>query len=133
MKYVFALAVALLLNASANLMMKAGMSTVAASGGIFRDGYLAAIGTVLSSTPLVVGLICFGLNAAFYMYALQSSTLQISIAYPIMVGGGYALIAVVAHWHPALAERLNPSQIVGVVLVLIGVVLIAVHTKPAGV
>ncbi len=131
MKYVLALLIALVLNASANLLMKIGMKSVAHSGGILREGAVAAVRTVVTSGPLVTGLVCFALNAAFYMYALQSKALKISIAYPIMVGGGYALIALVARFHPALAERLNWSQALGVALVLLGLILIATQTQIA--
>ncbi len=125
MKYMLALTVALVLNATANLLMKTGMKSVAESGGVLRDGVASAVTTVITSIPLMIGLACFALNAAFYMYALQSKALKISIAYQIMVGGGFALIAVVARVHPALAERLTWGQMAGVALVLIGIVLIA--------
>ncbi len=129
MRYVLALFVALVLNACANLFMKVGIKPVAASGGLFRNGALPALKTVLTSTPLLVGLICFALNAGFYMYALQSKSLKISLAYPIMVGGGFALIAVMARFHPSLAERLTWGQIAGVGLVLAGVILIAAQSE----
>jgi small multidrug resistance pump len=125
MQYVVALFVALTLNATANLLMKIGMQPVQESGGILRDGAIAAVKTVLLSKTLMLGLFCFAANAAFYMYALQSRSLKISIAYPIMVGGGFALIAVVARLHPALAETLTWGQIVGIAMVLGGIVLIA--------
>ncbi len=125
MNYFAALIAALLLNATANLLMKIGMKSVAEQGGVLRDGVGGAIKTVLTSVPLLVGLTCFGLNAVFYMYALQSRSLKISIAYPIMVGGGFALIALVAHWHPSLLERLTALQLVGVALILVGIVLVA--------
>ncbi len=128
MKYVLSLTIALLLNATANLLMKGGMKSVAASGGVLKDGVAAGVLTVLTSSTLMIGLVCFALNAVFYMYALQSKALKISIAYPIMVGGGYALIAIVARFHPALAERLTWGQALGVALVLIGIILIAVQT-----
>lgn len=129
MKYVLALIVALLLNASANLLMKIGMKPVADDGGVLKDGFAAALATVASSAPLVIGLLCFVLNAAFYMYALQSTALKISLAYPIMVGGGYALIAIIARFHPSLNERLSAGQMLGVALVLVGIFLIASHTE----
>ena len=113
MKYLVALLVALTLNATANLLMKIGMQSAQASGGILKTGVVAAVKTVVTSLPLVVGLVCFALNAAFYMYALQSKALKISVAYPIMVGGGYALITVVAYLHPALAERLTWKSVDG--------------------
>ena len=132
MRYVLALVTALLLNATANLLMKAGMKPIAASGGVFKDGLASAVGAVLGSAPLVIGLTCFGLNAGLYMYALQSKALKISIAYPIMVGGGYALIVVVARFHPAFAERLTWGQTIGVALVLVGIALIATQAETAG-
>lgn len=132
MRYLLALFVALVLNATANLLMKVGMKSVQESGGILRDGIPAAVKTVLASVPLMIGLVCFAANAAFYMYALQSRALKISIAYPIMVGGGFALIAVVARFHPALSEHLTWAQMLGIALVLTGIILIAAQTDMAG-
>ena len=131
MKYVIALGVALVLNAGANLLMKVGMKTVHESGGILKDGAASAVWTIATSAPLVVGLTCFALNAVLYMYALQSPALNISLAYPVMVGGGYAVIALVARFHPALRESLTMGQHVGVALVLVGVILIASQSEPA--
>jgi small multidrug resistance pump len=126
MKYAIALAVALLLNASANLMMKAGMTRVQADGGVLAGGLAQAFRTVLTSPILVIGLVCFALNAACYMFALQSPTLKISLAYPVMVGGGYAIIALVAYL--LLGERMTPGQWLGVALILAGVIAIALRT-----
>ena len=131
MKYVIALIIALVLNATANLLIKVGMKSVAAAGGVLKDGITAAVTTVTTTAPLIIGLTCFVLNAAFYMYALQSKALKISIAYPIMVGGGYALIAIVARFHPVLGERLTWGQTLGVALVLVGIILIAAQTNTA--
>ena len=131
MSYGIALVAALLLNAVANLLMKIGMQTVAASGGVMKDGVAGAVKTVVTSAPLVLGLVCFGLNAALYMYALQSKALKISIAYPIMVGGGFAVIAVTAYFHPALRERLAWDQWLGVALVMAGIGLIVMRMDPS--
>ncbi len=123
------LLIALTLNATANVLMKVGMSRIDLAGGVFKDGRAGAIIKVLSSPVLVIGLLCFGLNACFYMFALQSKALKISIAYPVMVGGGYAIIAVVGYL--ALGERLTWMQTAGVALILSGVVLIAAQTPEA--
>ena len=130
MKYLLALFIALVLNASANLLMKAGMKPIHDAGGVLREGFAAGIKTVLTSGTLMLGLVFFGVNALFYMYALQSKALKISIAYPIMVGGGFALIALVARFHPFFAETLTWGQKLGVALVLIGIVLIAWQMEP---
>jgi multidrug transporter EmrE-like cation transporter len=57
----------------------------------------------------------------FYAYALQK--LPISVAYPIMVACGFAIIVTVAGW--VLHERLSPWQWVGVLAILVGVFLVA--------
>lgn len=132
MKYFVALAIALVLNAAANLLMKLGMLPVESSGGLMRNGMFPALRTILSSWTLLIGLACFGVNAAFYMYALQSKSLKISLAYPIMVGGGYAIIALVARFHPALSEKMTWEQMLGVGLILAGVLLIASRMDVAG-
>lgn len=131
MKYVLALVAALLFNATANLLMKTGMKQISETGGVLKDGMMAAVGTVLSHPVLVIGLTCFALNAAFYMFALQSNRLPISLAYPIMVGGGYVLIAFIAYLNPVLRERLDAGQWVGVAMVMIGVIVIAIRTPVA--
>jgi small multidrug resistance pump len=126
MKYAISLAAALLLNASANLLMKVGMNRVETAGGWLKAGSAAALKTVLTSPILLTGLVCFALNAAFYMFALQSKALKISIAYPVMVGGGYAIIATVAYL--LLRERLTIGQWIGVVMIVVGVIVVAVQT-----
>lgn len=131
MKYVVALVVALVLNAAANLMMKVGTKPVAEAGGLIKDGAVGAVVQILRSPVLLTGLICFGLNAACYMFALQSKTLKISLAYPIMVGGGYAIIVTTASFLPSLRERLTPGQWAGVVMILAGVILVAALTPSA--
>jgi small multidrug resistance pump len=126
MKHVIALVLALALNAAANLMMKAGASQVERAGGFFAGGPWKAVQTLLGTPVLLLGLTCFALNAAFYMYALSSRTLSISIAYPLMVGGGYAIIATTAYF--LLGERLTVGQWIGVALILAGVFLVAIQT-----
>jgi multidrug transporter EmrE-like cation transporter len=127
-KYAVALVIALLLNASANLMIKFGMRSIdlaLAGGGIGSLGAAEAIRLVLKNWVLLLGLCCFAANVVFYAYALQK--MPISVAYPIMVASGFALIVLVAG--AKLGERLTPVQWVGVLGILIGVALVA---KDAG-
>ena len=128
MNYVAALVGALALNAVANLCMKIGAKGVVASGGLMASGPFGAIKSIVTTPALIGGLICFALNVFLYMYALQSKTLKISIAYPVMVGGGFAIIAVTAYLLPTLRERLTAGQWVGVLLILAGVITLAVLT-----
>lgn len=133
MQYVMALLAAMTLNAVANLCMKIGAKRVEASGGMLAGGPVAALKTVLTTPVLLAGLICFALNVFLYMFALQSKELKISVAYPIMVGGGFAIIALTAYFMPSLRERLTAGQWAGVALTLGGVIILATQTAaPSG-
>jgi multidrug transporter EmrE-like cation transporter len=127
-KYAIALVVALLLNASANLMIKFGMRAIdleLQGAGIMSDGAFGVVKLLVRHWILLVGLGCFAANVVFYAFALQK--LPISVAYPVMVTTGFAIIVVVAG--SLLHERLTAIQWVGVAAILVGVTLVA---KDAG-
>lgn len=136
-KYIVALVVALLLNASANLMIKFGMISLSSElngAGLMDHGLWFLLRLVLSNWILLLGLFCFAANVVFYAYAL--SRLPISVAYPVMVTCGFAIIVTVAG--VILGERLSFWQWVGVAAILFGVVLMAKDASkqmggPAGV
>jgi len=128
MKYAFALTLALVLNATANLMMKFGVRRLGTSGLSTEQGWASAASALVHNWVLIVGLACFALNVAFYTYAL--SGIKISIAYPIMVSGGFAIIAVVAWKY--LGESLTWSQWAGLAMILVGVFLVARRMQDAG-
>ena len=122
MIHALALAVALVMNASANLMIKAGARIVKAQ---FPDKatvpILEGIKAAVVNPWIIGGVICFGLNLAAYSYALTK--LPVSMAYPIMVSVGYAIIVCgAAVW---FSEKLSPLQMVGVGVILAGVWLVA--------
>ncbi len=119
--YFVALTLALVLNAAANLMMKFGMERFKATGVTTADGAGALAGALLTNWVLIAGLACFALNVVFYTFALKG--LPISVAYPIMVTVGFAIIVTVAGMY--LHERLTTGQWVGVALILLGVWLVA--------
>lgn len=121
-----ALALALVLNASANLMMKFGAKRVD-SVGLKLDGGISSVWTTIAQNwVLLLGLFFFATNVLFYTYALKK--IPISLAYPIMVGTGFAIIAVVAWW--LLGEKLSVGQWAGVALILVGIVLVAREMRP---
>lgn len=126
MKYIVALVIALSLNAAANLLIKFGMRSMdlelsATSASPLSGGIFGLIRLLLRHWPLLLGLGCFALNVVFYSFALQK--LPVSVAYPIMVTTGFAIIVTVASL--MLDERLTVLQWVGVGAILIGVTLVA--------
>jgi len=126
MRYGIALMMALILNATANLMMKFGVRRFGASGITIEQGLGAVASALLNNWVLIVGLACFASNVLLYTYAL--SGIKISIAYPIMVSGGFVIIAIVAWLY--LGETLAISQWVGIVFIMVGVYLVARHMQP---
>ena len=128
MKYSIALVLALILNATANLMMKIGVRRFGPSGITMEQGPWALASALLSNWVLILGLTCFAFNVLFYTYAL--SGIKISIAYPIMVSGGFVIIAIVAWMY--LGETLAWGQWVGILFIMLGVYLVArqMHLHP---
>lgn len=123
-KYIAALVVALLLNAAANLMLRFGMRAIdleLGGGSLLGGGVVGAMRLLLRHWVILLGLGCFGANVVFYAYALQK--LPISVAYPVMVTCGFAIIVVVAG--AMLRERLTALQWVGVAAILVGVTVVA--------
>ncbi|MGB3974985.1 MAG: SMR family transporter [bacterium] len=80
---------------------------------------------VYLSWPFISGIVLFGLNLLCYTFAL--SKMQLSVAYPIMVGSGFAIIGVSSYYF--FGERLTPVQIFGTLLILLGVISLAYQSK----
>jgi multidrug transporter EmrE-like cation transporter len=115
---------ALTFNAAANILMKlASVKNAAAVHGGLPD----RIVNLFLSWPFLSGLVLFGLNLLCYTIAL--SKMHLSVAYPIMVGSGFAIIGITSYF--LFHERLSVLQVVGTVFILIGVSLLA--TQPTGV
>lgn len=111
MGYVF-LITALVLNAVANIFVKVGSGNLA----YFKEYGL--IGGLLKNYILVLGCALFAFNVAFYVLAL--SKLNISVAYPIAMGGGLIIITLISYFF--LKEIITPLQLLGMLLILVGVV-----------
>lgn len=124
-KYIVALVAALILNATANLLIKASAGSPGGSADLLSGGAGSALKALAGNWLFLLGLVCFALNLVAYQYALK--VLPISVAYPIMVASGYAIIVVVAGgW---MQERLVTAQWVGVTLILAGVLLVSSGMK----
>ncbi|MEZ4650250.1 MAG: SMR family transporter [Candidatus Eisenbacteria bacterium] len=121
---VLLLLAALLCNAGANLLVKYGMlrrvrvedaanaadvaQATAAGGPAWMAQFL--------DPYFILGIVCFGLNLVAYSLALKH--FRLSLAYPIMVSGGYAIILFVS-W-VVFREKLSVTQLSGVALILTG-------------
>ena len=125
MKYGIALTLALVLNAIANLLIKSGMKRFDSAGQAVSQSLAALAAALASNWMLILGIICFAVNVVFYAYALKK--IDVSAAYPVMVGAGFAIIALAAWKY--LGESLSRMQLAGVLCILIGVWLVAREIK----
>ena len=122
MIYTVSLVVALVCCAATNLMIKAGVVAIEAQ----RQGgaELSMLGTVkaaVCSPWIIAGVISGGVNLIAYVIALKK--FPVSLAYPILVSVGYAIIiGGAAVW---FSEKLTVWQWVGVIIIMVGVWVVA--------
>ena len=108
-----------LLNACAQLLLKAGTNAVGAIT-IERATILTTAFRVLTQWPVIAGLACYVISGGVWIVGL--SRVDVSIAYP-MLSLGYVVNALAAYW--LFGEMIGPLRMAGIVLILAGVFLIA--------
>ena len=113
------LVIALVLNAGANVLMKVGAN----SAGPLSDNASpwARVANFLNAAT-ILAIFLFAANVLAYRKALDN--LSVSVAYPIMVSTGMIIITIVAAT-PLLGERIAFWQVVGMVLIALGVWLVS--------
>jgi len=84
------------------------------------SGLLGQIPNILKNIWLMGGLFFFLISFAFYAFVL--SKFQLNIAYPVMVSAGIVLVAI-GSW-AFLGETLDWLQIIGIVLIFLGIFLL---------
>jgi multidrug transporter EmrE-like cation transporter len=108
-----------MLNAVAQLLLKAGARTLAGLPvSLAEAGALA--GRVIQNGPILVGLACYVVSAAVWILAL--SRVPVSVAYP-MLSIGYVINAFAA-W-ALFAEAPSAQRLAGIGIILLGCWLVA--------
>jgi|WetSurMetagenome_2_1015567.scaffolds.fasta_scaffold09264_4 multidrug transporter EmrE-like cation transporter len=108
-----------LLNAGAQLLLKAGVRPL----GAISVGWSTLLPTavqVLSQWPILAGLACYVVSVGVWIVGL--SRVDVSIAYP-MLSLGYVVNAIAAWW--LFGEALGPMRWSGMALILAGVLVMA--------
>jgi len=106
------LMLAIVFNTSANLVVKG-----------FATKQSETISDLLTNVPLFIAVALFGINFIFYTKALYY--LNISIAYPIVVG--FSIILILSLSMLLFNERLSLVQSGGIGLIIIGIVMVFWH------
>ncbi len=107
------------LNASAQLLLKAGMDQVGHFA--FSWANVWPIGLETGSNPfIIIGILCYIISVVVWLLVL--SRVDVSIAYP-MVSIGYIVSAIAAYY--LLGETITMQRILGILVILTGVYLVA--------
>jgi multidrug transporter EmrE-like cation transporter len=109
----------ILLNAIAQLMLKAGMQRIGHFEFVWAN--VVPIGMqVATNIYIFLGLMCYGISVVLWVLVL--SRLEVSTAYP-MVSLGYIITAVAAWaW---FGEALTPMRIAGIAVIILGVFMVS--------
>ena len=108
-----------LLNAAAQLFLKAGTNRVGEFAFTFDN--LVPIGSkLIANPPILAGLACYAASVVIWIMAL--SRVPVSVAYPLL-SVGYIVNAVAA-WM-LFGESLGAQKLVGIGFIVIGVYLVA--------
>jgi len=108
-----------LLNAVAQLMLKAGTNAIGAFQ--FSTANLAPIGWKVATQPFILGgLACYAVSVVVWILAL--SRVEVSIAYP-MLSIGYVVNAVAAYF--LFGEAVGMQRLVGIGIIILGVYIVA--------
>jgi multidrug transporter EmrE-like cation transporter len=108
-----------LLNAAAQLLLKAGTNTV----GTFAFSLENAVPVAwkLATEPHIVGgLACYVISVVVWIMAL--SRVEVSIAYP-MLSVGYVVNAIAA-WY-LFGEAVSATRLAGIGIIIVGVYVVA--------
>lgn len=108
-----------MLNAAAQLLLKAGTNAVGAFE--FTAANVWPIGWKLATQPhIVAGIGCYVVSVVVWILAL--SRVPVSVAYP-MLSVGYVLNALAAwYW---LGESVTPARLAGIGIIILGVFIVA--------
>ena len=111
--------VGVLLNAAAQLLLKAGTNAVGSFE--FSMANALPVGWKLATQPSIVGgLACYVVSVVVWIMALSRT--EVSSAYP-MLSIGYVINAVAA-WY-LFGEAVGAQRMVGIGVIIVGVFLVA--------
>lgn len=108
-----------LLNAAAQLLLKAGTNAVGHFA--FSPENIVPVGWRLATEPHILGgMTCYAMSLVVWIMAL--SRVEVSLAYP-MLSVGYVINALAA-WY-LFGEAVTPARLIGIGIIILGVFVIA--------
>jgi len=108
-----------LLNAGAQLLLKAGMNNIGEIS--FQWSQLWQVGTTVAFNPFI--MVGFGFYAISVMvWLVVLSKVDVSVAYP-MLSLGFIVNAFAAYF--LFGENLSPIRLIGITTIILGVFIVA--------
>lgn len=115
----FLILTGVLLNASAQLLLKAGVTAIGTFA--FTTENIVPIGMkLMTQPPILAGLACYVVSVVVWILGL--SRVDVSVAYP-MLSLGYVVNALAAWW--LFGEAVTLERVIGIGIILIGVYFVA--------
>lgn len=111
-----------LLNASAQIMLKMGMTQIG-SFGFSMTNVIPISLKVIGNLPIISGLVMYVMSVVVWLLVL--SRVQVSFAYP-MLSIGYIVNAIAAYY--LFGEPLTSIRVMGIFIIIAGVYLVAQST-----
>jgi multidrug transporter EmrE-like cation transporter len=115
----FYLLTGILLNAVAQLLLKAGAMRLGEIT-LAPSTLLLTLGQLASNLPIMAGLSLYGISVITWIAGL--SRVDVSIAYPLL-SLGYVINAIAAHY--LFGETLSTQRLVAIGIILLGVFILA--------
>jgi drug/metabolite transporter (DMT)-like permease len=109
-----------LLNAAAQLFLKAGTNRLGGAIHLTMDNWFATGLKVATQLPILAGLACYAISLVVWIIGLSRT--DVTIAYP-MLSLGYVVSAFGAWMF--LGEVVSPQRLVAIGVIMVGVVLLA--------
>ena len=117
MNNIFFILLSVLLNASAQILMRKGMLKL---GGVSMASFFKTFPALITNVFLWLSLVCYGLSYITWMMVL--SKVEVSFAYPFL-SLGFVLVTVLGYFF--LGEKITYLHIIGIAFICIGVVFIS--------
>jgi drug/metabolite transporter (DMT)-like permease len=109
-----------LLNAAAQLLLKAGTNRLGGAIHLTMDNWFATGLKVATQLPILAGLACYAVSLVVWIIGLSRT--DVTIAYP-MLSLGYVVSAFGAWMF--LGEVVPPQRLLAIGVIMIGVLLLA--------
>jgi multidrug transporter EmrE-like cation transporter len=115
----FVLVIAIVFNASANILLKFGMQKAPQISVVGLKGMLL---NSITNVYVWLGLVSFGV--AFVFYSVVLTKMKLGVAYPVMTSAGFVIVTLFAVF--LFDEKMSWLKIAGIAVIALGIWLVSI-------